>query len=307
MNENQPLLPREVLESVSQALPETVREQVIVVGALAAGFHFFADREGMEVRTKDADCLLSPRLEAVAAGTTLANELFDANWTYHPIDEFPEPGSPETPEEKLPVLRLDPPDGAGWFLEILGAHDADDHTERSFDRIETDQGHFALASFRYLALCERNPLGTDVGVRIARPETMALANLLAHPEIRPDLVSQPMHGLKVKRSNKDLGRVLALAALSGDAIVEGWAETWWSDLRFCFPGDAVALAKRAGSGLRALVESPEDLREAHHTCVWGLLAHLRPTSEALLAVGRRLIQDAIEPLETHARDAADPR
>jgi hypothetical protein len=41
--------------------------------------------------------------------------------------------------------------------------------------------------------------------------------------------------------------------------------------------------------------------------VWGLLAHLRPTSEALLAVGRRLIQDAIEPLETHARDAADPR
>lgn len=136
---------------------------------------------------------------------------------------------------------------------------------------------------------------------------MALANLLSHPEIRPDPISQPLHGVQVKRSNKDLGRVLAIAYLSGDAIVQGWAETWWGDLRACFPGHAKALAERAGSGLRVLVEIPEDLREAHHTCEWGLLAQRPPTAKKLGAIGRRLVQDAIEPLEAFAREAADPR
>jgi len=101
--------------------------------------------------------------------------------------------------------------------------------------------------------------------------------------------------------------VLAIAYLSGDATVQGWAETWWGDLRVCFPGNAKALAERAGSGLRILVESPEDLREAHHTCEWGLLAQRPPKSEELRAIGRRLIQDAIEPLEAFAREAADQR
>jgi hypothetical protein len=282
-----------------------VRERVIVVGSLAAGFHFFGEHGGMDVRTKDADCLLSPRLQAVAAGIALAEELLDAEWAYHAVDEFPEAGTSETPEDRLPVLRLDPPDAPGWFLEVLGAHEAGDQRERSFDRIETSQGHFALASFRYLALCERDPIETDVGVRIARPEAMALGNLLAHPETRPDLISQPLHGMSVKRTNKDLGRVLAIARLSGDEAVETWAETWWGDLRDCFPGDAAGLAERAGSGLRALLESPEDLREAHHTCVWGLLAQRPPTTDELLAVGRRLVQDAIEPLEALAREDDD--
>lgn len=306
MDGNLFLSPRKVLERVSQALPATVRERVIVVGSLAAGFRFFGDRGGWEVRTKDADCLLSPRLEALGAGTALADELLGARWTYHPVDEFPEAGTSETPQERLPVLRLDPPDRPGWFLEVLGAHGADDLRERSFDRIETSQGHFALASFRYLALCEHNPLETDVGVRIARPEAMALANLLAHPEIRADLISQPLHGVFVKRSNKDLGRVLAIAALSGDEAVEGWAEIWGDDLRTCFSEEAAALARRAGSGLRALLDSPEHLEEARRTCVYGLLAQRPPSTEALLAVGRRLVQDAVEPLESWAPEGNDP-
>lgn len=300
------LSPREVLERVSQALPASVRERVIVVGSLAAGFRFFGAHGGMAVRTKDADCLLSPHLEALRAGTALADELLHARWTYHPVDEFPEAGTSETPRDELPVLRLDPPDRPGWFLEVLGAHGADDRRERSFDRIETSEGHFALASFRYLALCERNPLETDVGVRIARPEAMALANLLAHAEIRTDLISQSIHGVFVKRSNKDLGRVLAIAFLSGDEAVQGWAEIWWDDLRTCFPDEPVVLARRAGSGLRALLDSPEDLEEARHTCVYGLLAQRRPGTDALLAVGGRLVQDAIEPLERLAQELSGP-
>lgn len=162
-----------------------------------------------------------------------------------------------------------------------------------------------MASFRNLALSERNPAETDVGVRVARPEAMALANPLAHPEIKPQPMSQPFHGRLVKRSNKDLGRVLAIAALSGDEAVEGRAETWWGDLRTCFPEEAAALARRAGSGLRALLESSEDLEEARHTCVWGLLAQRPPRIEELLAVGRRLVQDAIEPLGSLAQEGSD--
>ena len=61
MDDDLLLPPRAVLQRVSDALPPTVRERVIVVGSLAAGFHFFGEQGGMEVRTKDADCLLSPR------------------------------------------------------------------------------------------------------------------------------------------------------------------------------------------------------------------------------------------------------
>lgn len=305
MNEYAPVSPREVLEQVSSALPAAVRERVIVVGSLAAGFHFFGSRRGRGVRTKDADCLLAPRLAALTAGATLADELLKAGWSYHPVEEFPIPGTPATPTKDLPVLRLDPPGSPGWFLEVLGAHGEGDLQDRSFERLVTSGGHFALASFRYLAVAERNPLSTDLGLRVARPEAMALANLLAHPTIRPDIISQPFFGRAVKRSNKDLGRVLAIADLSGDKAVQTWSQTWWDDLVACFGREAAALARRAGGGLRALLQSPADLEEARHTCEWGLLAGRARTVDALRAIGLRLLQDVIEPLEALASSRPD--
>jgi hypothetical protein len=43
---------------------------------------------------------------------------------------------------------------------------------------------------------------------------MALANLLEHPVIGPQTMSTKIGGRTLKRSNKDLGRVLAIARLS---------------------------------------------------------------------------------------------
>lgn len=250
----------------------------------------------MGVRTKDADCLLSPRLAALRAGNALTDELLKAGWTYHPVEGFPAPGTKTIPIDKLPVLRLDPPGQPGWFLEVLGAHSKRDRNDRSFERMETRAGHFALATFRYLVLTERDALETDLGLRIARPEAMALANLLAHPRIGPALMSQPLQGRDIRRSNKDLGRVLALADLAGDPAVQTWAEIWWVDLQACFGAEARALARRAGDGLSEVLASPANLEEATHTCEWGLLAGQRRSAESLRAVGKRLLQDAVEPL-----------
>lgn len=123
MDGNLFLSPREVLERVSQALPATVRERVIVVGSLAAGFRFFDDQGGAGVRTKDADCLLSPRLEALGAGMALAAELLDAGWTYHPVDEFRNPGTSATPQIGCPSsawIRRISPDGSSRYSGRTG-------------------------------------------------------------------------------------------------------------------------------------------------------------------------------------------
>ena len=43
---------------------------------------------------------------------------------------------------------------------------------------------------------------------------MALANLLEHPEIKSDAMISLFAGCWIKRSDKDLGRVLAITTLS---------------------------------------------------------------------------------------------
>jgi hypothetical protein len=196
---------------------------------------------------------------------------------------------------------LKPPGESEWFIELLTVPESPSDVKKRWIRIETSHGHFGLCSFGFLSLANFRPLPTPLGIAIARSELMALANLLEHPEIRPESMSGLIATREIKRSNKDLGRVLAIARLATahdeDAML-GWPNIWSAALKDRFPNDWLALARRAGDGLRQLLNQPNDLEEARHTCEFGLLASTPPTAEQLRVVGLRLLQDAIEPLET---------
>ncbi len=62
-----PLTPDAVMAQIAAALPEDCRPNVIVIGSLAAGYHFFSGDGQRSIRTKDVDCMFSPFAKAVAA------------------------------------------------------------------------------------------------------------------------------------------------------------------------------------------------------------------------------------------------
>ncbi len=119
--------------------------------------------------------------------------------------------------------------------------------------------------------------------------------------IRPDTMDALVEGRRIRRSNKDLGRVVAIARLSGAVGLRAWPSTWLDALRACQGASWGRVAAHAGDGLRALLLSETDLDEACLTCNLGLLASDPVTVDQLRRVAERLIADAIDPLEEMAR------
>jgi hypothetical protein len=301
-NSTKLISPSTVLQSVASAIPNDFKHNIIIVGSLAAGYYFFADNPKLQVRTKDVDCLLSPRIEALLAGEAVADRLFAENWQLRTEGEWNKAGDELTPLNQLPVVRLHPPDSKEWFIELLTVPESETDLGRKDIRLTTTKGHFSLCSFGFLSLAEYDPIKTSFGIAIARPETMALANLLHHPTIGKQTMSGLIQGREIKRSNKDLGRVLALAYLAeskeDDALLK-WPSVWLAALKARFPTIWSQLIPRVGSGIREILDPRKeaDLGEALHTCQFGLLASYTPTLNLLKVTAERLLVDAIEPLE----------
>ena len=299
------LSPRVVLARVARQLPAHCRPHIIVIGSLAAGYHLFAELEDGQVRTKDIDCILVPRVEAIRAGKAVAEALLAAGWRRRAEGPFAAPGTARTPANDLPVVRLYPPDSVEWFIELLTVQEAGDERDRAFDRmVLSDGGHYAVASFRYLDVAAYRAIETPDGIRCARLEMLALSNLLRNPVIRQERMQTPV-GPGLKRSNKDLGRVLAIARLAGREIVAKWPSAWAEALRGLYPSEWTELAGRLGAGVRVLLASEGDLREALDISGSGLLASVLVTPDEFRAVAERLVVDAIEPLEHASRRAAE--
>ncbi len=295
--------PSIVLAEVAAAVPNACQENIVVIGSLAAGYHFFKNDPSKAVRTKDVDCVLAPFQAAVDAGQKITRQLIDAGWQQQMTGDHQQPGNFETPVDHLPAVRLYPPgvdpnSEAAWFIELLTVPESAEDKGRKWTRLPLDEGHFGLPTFRFISITAFDALPAgDLGIRYARPEMMALANLLEHPEIKTDTMSGLFAERSIKPSNKDLGRVLAIATLADLDDYRPWAKSWKNALKVCFPDEWQSLAQRAGMGLRALLASQSDLEEAHHTCLNGLLASQPPTLDALRAAGERVLGDAVETLE----------
>lgn len=299
-----PLSPESIMRQISEAIPRNVRGDVIIIGSLAVGYHFFAGDPEAAVMTKDVDCLLSPSVRAVENSKAVAERLLREGWQLRKHNNFDRSGDAQTPTSKLPFFRLNPPANPEWFLELNASPPAGQSENKRLERVTTTHGDFAIFSFRFLSLAEEDPIRTPHGIAIARPEMMALANLLHHPAISAELIQ----GTTDKRSNKDLGRVLTLAWLAiahDENATRKWSENWLTALKKRFPKDWKALALRAGDGLRALLASPPDLEQATRLSNDGLLARRRVTVANFAATGRRLLIEAAAPLETVARETAD--
>jgi hypothetical protein len=257
--------------------------------------------------------LFSPQTVAVNTAVEVTEQLMAANWKQKEDAVYGTGGRPEDNLEDLPVVRLRPPEReqepAQWFLELLAAppqYQVDGNAKTN-QRLHTSAGDFTIPSFAYLALAEWQPLATQHGIFIARPEMMALANMLHHPRIRDDVMRDTPGW---KRSNKDLGRVLAMAYLTvvrdhqeDTEEFDQWAQRMWAALKEKFGGDARRLALGAGSGIDALLASHDNLAQALRIANLGLLASLDVNMDAFAATGRRLQAEVLEPLGKFA--AAD--
>jgi hypothetical protein len=218
-------------------------------------------------------------------------------------EQWGRPGDASLPTEKLPILRLNPPGNTDWFFELAAAPAPGSTATKTFERVSTAKGDFGLYSFRFLALAEEDPLETEFGILYARPEMMALANLLHHPRIGPDKIGKT----EELRSHKDLGRVLSLAWLAMERdpdALDAWHPRWLAALQKRFPKEWRHLALRAGDGLRALLDEEThklDLDEATRICNLSLLRGRDLGPGNLRATGRRVLVDALAPIEAAAR------
>ena len=293
-----PLNPDQLFARVARDVPDELHGHIYVVGSMACAYHFRANLIERTVYTKDADLVVHPA-GAPSSCKHIAMTLLGEGWRRTVNPSCHAMAQPE-PHDELRAIRLNPPNSTDYFIEFLSVPQPDQLEYQKWIPVKLDDGWYGLPSFRFLALTHFERYTSSHGIEYATPPLMALAHLLSHRKLGTQRISAKIDGKRVLRSAKDLGRVLAIAELSGRAATESWPETWLAAIEECFPTAWRMLAKDAGAGLRQLLNDRDALDEAWLTCDVGLLLGRSTTAERLQDIGERLLMDAVEPLKVLA-------
>jgi hypothetical protein len=285
-----------LFRALCRDIPEDLRKDVFVTGSLAAAYAFKVRLMGQAVNTKDADLLVHPAGN-VDSAQRMAERMWALGWRptgqCKPLAELPED------REKLWAIRLMPPASNDYFIEFLNVPAEEQAEAKRWIAVRVNGGWYGLPSFKFMGLLAWFRRRSDEGLEYASAEMMALANLLSHPSVNDiEIESGEFRGLR--RCAKDLGRVLALAYLSGRDETEGWVDRWREGLEAAFPRSWRAHARQAGSGLREMLADDAVMEEARKTTEAGLLSGMGVDVAALRGVGERLLADAVELLERSA-------
>lgn len=270
MNRKLELDAARLLARVADRVPVALRENIVVIGSIAAAWQFRDVSGTATVATKDIDLLLRPSVDAVATAQTLGYELVEQGWQPQ-FQNGRQPGGGNTPDDQLPVLRLSPPRDEGfWFVELLSEPPHGQTARKRWIRFHTQSGDFVLPSFRYMRVAVHGADETEFGLRVARPACMALAHLLEHAE--PDRT--PISSLpgQPPRFTKDVGRAISLWWLARERsamAAESWRQEWSEALEAFSPGRHRDLLDAARAGLKSVNGY---FREAHAIAVNGVLA-----------------------------------
>lgn len=283
-------------------IPEHLRQNVFVTGSLAAAYAFKVRLVGQAVNTKDADLLVHPAGN-ITSTQQMAERLLNIGWRptdqCKPLAELP--NDPAT----LWAIRLMPPASNDYFIEFLNIPAEEQASLKVWIPLRLRSGWYGMPSFKFMGLLQWYRRTSDEGLEFAAPEMMAIANLLSHPMVTDtEIESGEFRGLR--RCAKDLGRVIALAYLSGREETESWAGRWHDAIKRTFPRTWRDHASRAGTGLREMLADDSVMEQARKTTESGLLSGMGISVAALRGIGERLLADAIEPLERSGGDAAEP-
>jgi len=285
------LNPRTIFERIANDVPFNLHSNLIVTGSLAAAFHFQAKLAVNAVNTKDADLVVHPAGNEDSC-VEMTMKLLENGWT-RTEHCHPQPGP--DPVGQLRAIRLYPPKSTDYYIEFLNVPRLGQQTAKEWVPIKLTDGWYGLPTFRFMGMVELNCIRSDVGIDYAIPAMMALANLLSHPKIGNDrMESGPFQGLL--RASKDLGRVIALAYLTGRDATEDWNLLRLEAFDIQFPNEKQILALTLGEGLRELINDQDALSDAHKTTDIGLLSGMNISRENLIAAGARLLSDVIEPV-----------
>ena len=285
--------PVDIFNRLSSDIPADLRNSFVIVGSLAAAYEFRKNLQGRAVNTKDADIVVYPAGN-VESAQSMACALLDHGWRR---TENCTPKPAPDPSDELWAIRLMPANSNDYFIEFLNVPGEGQTTPKQWIPMKLPDGWYGLPSFMFMGLTLHDKRTSAEGLYYASPAMMALANLLSHRRITitEKIQSGAFRGLR--RCAKDLGRVLTLAWLAEDCVTTQWGDQWNDAIRACFPVTWLDHTRRAGAGLRELLEDDELMEEAVHTTEIGLLSGKDIDVTALRAVGRRLLADVIEDFE----------